>query len=169
MRLQASGDRRQATGDRFQVSGDRFQATGFELCNHTSGGRVEIATVIDYALVMRDHKQLRAFELADELALLVYRASAEFPRQEQFGLTSQLRRSAVSTASNIVEGCARQSKADYIRFLDIAHGSACEVEYQISLARRLGYLDEQASSQLQQAATETAKILNGLIRSLRTL
>jgi four helix bundle protein len=117
---------------------------------------------------MRDHKQLRAFELADELALLVYRVTADFPRQEQFGLTAQLRRAAVSTASNIVEGCARHSKADYLRFLDIAHGSACEVEYQISLAWRLGYLDEQVSRQAQQTATETAKILNGLIRSLRT-
>lgn len=118
---------------------------------------------------MRDHKQLRAFVLADELALLVYRASAGFPREEQFGLTSQLRRAAVSTASNIVEGCARQSKADYVRFLDIAHGSACEVEYQISLAQRLGYLDEETFLQLQQGATNTAKVLNSLIRSLRNM
>ena len=73
---------------------------------------------------MRDHTKLRAFELADELALLVYQHSREFPREEQFGLTSQLRRATVSVASNIVEGCARHSLADYLRFLDMAYGSA---------------------------------------------
>lgn len=86
---------------------------------------------------MRDHTNLRAFDLADRLALLVYKSTASFPREEVFGLTSQMRRGAVSIASNIVEGCARESLADYIRFLDIAYGSAREVEYQVSLARRL--------------------------------
>ncbi|MCE9547607.1 MAG: four helix bundle protein [Planctomycetia bacterium] len=117
---------------------------------------------------MRDHTKLRAFELADALALLIYKHTASFPREEQFGLTSQMRRSAVSTASNIVEGCARNSEADYIRFLDIAYGSARELEYQLSLARRLGYVDEQSYSIVQSAAVETCKVLNGLIRSLRT-
>lgn len=89
---------------------------------------------------MRDHRKLRAFQLADELALLVYRYTDEFPRHEHFGLRSQLRRSAVSTPSHIVEGCARHSEADYLRFLDMAYGSARELEYQLSLAHRLGYL-----------------------------
>jgi four helix bundle protein len=116
---------------------------------------------------MRDHRKLRAFELADELALAIYRHTISFPRDEQFGLTSQLRRAAVSVPSNIVEGCARDSLADYIRFLGIAHGSAHEVEYQVSLARRLRYLDDTKAQELAELAIETCKVLNGLIRSLR--
>jgi len=116
---------------------------------------------------MRDHRKLRAFELADELAVAIYKHTGTFPRDEQFGLTSQLRRAAVSVASNIVEGCARDSLADYIRFLDMAHGSAHEVEYQISLANRLGYLDDEPARKLSALAVESCKVLNGLIRSLR--
>ena len=88
---------------------------------------------------MRDHKKLRAFELADALVLNVYRATRGFPDDEKFGLTSQLRRAAISIASNIVEGAARSSRPEYVRFLEIAYGSAKEVEYQISIAERLGY------------------------------
>ena len=114
---------------------------------------------------MRDHTRLRAFELADRLALLVYGQTKSFPRDECFGLTSQLRRAAISIASNIVEGAARESLADYIRFLDMAYGSARELEYQVSLADRLGYLPD--PSELIALARETAMVLNGLIRSLR--
>lgn len=116
---------------------------------------------------MRDHSKLRAFELADRLALEVYKATKTFPREEVFGLTSQLRRAAVSVASNIVEGCARHSKSDYVRFLDIAYGSAREVEYQVSLAFRLGYLNKKAHESLHALSVETSKVLNGLLRSLR--
>ena len=112
---------------------------------------------------MRDHKKLRAFELA----VAVYRATGAFPREEQFGLTSQMRRAAVSTASNIVEGCARHSERDYVHFLDMAYGSCRELEYQISLAHRLKYLDDGAHASLASACEETCKVLNGLIRSLR--
>ena len=86
---------------------------------------------------MRDHTKLRAFELADDLAVAVYKITQSFPRDEQFGLTSQIRRGAVSTVSNIVEGCARHSEAVYVRFLDISFGSARELEYQLTLAKRL--------------------------------
>ena len=116
---------------------------------------------------MRDHTKLRAFELANELVVAVYKATRSFPREEMFRLPSQLRRAAVSIASNIVEGCARHSEADYLRFLDIAYGSAREVEYQLDLAHSLDFMDKAVHASLGKHATETAKVLNGLLRSLR--
>lgn len=116
---------------------------------------------------MRDHTKLRAFELADQLVLLTYQQTRSFPKEELFGLTSQMRRAAVSIASNIVEGCARATQAEHVRFLDNAYGSARELEYQISLAARLGFLSAEAHSGLVQTAIETSKVLNGLVRSLR--
>ena len=116
---------------------------------------------------MRDHKKLRAFELADDLVFAVYASTKSFPREEQFGLTAQIRRAAVSVPSNIVEGCARNTEADFLHFLDMAYSSAREVEYQISLARRLGYLSDKDFQCLNAKCEEAAKILNGLIRSFR--
>jgi len=116
---------------------------------------------------VRDHTKLRAFELADEVAVLVYRVTAGFPREELYGLTSQMRRAAVSIPSNIVEGCARDSQADYLRFLYIAFGSLRELHYQLSLSKRLGFLRNQDSSPLEAKIVETDKVLNGLIRGLR--
>ena len=116
---------------------------------------------------MRDHTKLRAFELADEVAILVYRVTAGFPKEELFGLTSQLRRAAVSVPSNIVEGCARDSEADYLRFLNIAFGSLRELHYQLNLSKRLSFLPHGDSSLLEPTVVETEKVLNGLIRALR--
>lgn len=116
---------------------------------------------------MRDHKKLKAFELADNLAIAVYRATKGFPREELFGLTSQIRRAAVSVPSNIVEGCARNSEADYLQFLHIAFGSAQELGYQLSLSFRLGYLPEKEFNSVSNLCQETCRVLNGLIRSLR--
>ncbi len=116
---------------------------------------------------MRDHRKLRAFELADELVMAVYRQTKTFPSDERFGLTSQLRRASVSIASNIVEGCARTSLPDYVRFLDLAFGSAREVGYQLTIARRLEYLTTTEAELIESKAEETAKVLAGLIRSLR--
>ncbi|TWU46491.1 four helix bundle protein [Rubripirellula reticaptiva] len=117
---------------------------------------------------MRDHRKLRAFELADQLVMSVYSATRTFPKDEMFGLTSQLRRASVSIASNIVEGCARNSEADFLRFLDMAFGSIREVEYQLTIARRLEYTNGETAEQLANQADETARVLAGLIRSLRS-
>ena len=117
---------------------------------------------------MRDPKKLSAFQLADQLALAVYKHTAKMPQDERFGLTMQIRRAAVSIPSNIVEGCSRNSEADYLRFLDMALGSACELEYQLSLARRLGFLPEEHHGPVADLAAQTAKTLTGLIRALRT-
>jgi len=116
---------------------------------------------------MRDHTKLRAFELADEVAVLVYRATARFPKEELYNLTSQLRRAAVSVPSNIVEGCARDSEADYLRFLYIAFGSLREVRYQLDLSKRLGFLSNEEASSIEPTVVETEKVLSGLIRSFR--
>jgi four helix bundle protein len=116
---------------------------------------------------MRDHRKLRAFELADCLVLSIYAATKSFPKDEQFGLTSQLRRAPVSIASNIVEGCARRPQADYLRFLDMAFGSVREVEHQLTIAERLGYIPRDIASTIVSQADETARVLAGLLNSLR--
>jgi len=117
---------------------------------------------------MRDHTKLRAFELADEVTLLTYRITREFPKEEIYGLTSQIRRAAVSVPSNIVEGCARTTETEYLRFLEIAFGSLRELHYQIALSRRLGYSTGMDVQSLEDKIVETEKVLNGLIRSLRS-
>lgn len=116
---------------------------------------------------MRDHTQLRVFHLADQLAISVYAHSRQFPAEERYGLTSQTRRAAVSVAANIVEGCARTSGRDYLQFMVIAYGSARELQYEISLCKRLGYLATDAADDLERQCTETAKALNALVRAIR--
>ena len=117
---------------------------------------------------MRDQTKLRAFELADEVALLVYRMTRDFPKEEIYGITSQIRRAAVSVPSKIVEGCARSTETEYLRFLEIAFGSLRELHYQIGLSRRLGYSIASGIESIEEKIIETEKVLNGLIRSLRT-
>lgn len=114
---------------------------------------------------MRDPHKLKAFELADELALRVYRETRSFPKEELFGLVSQMRRAAVSIPSNIAEGCGRATEKEYLQFLSIAYGSLKELEYQISLAGKLGFLEEK--TKLAVSADEAARVLNGLINALK--
>jgi four helix bundle protein len=116
---------------------------------------------------MRDHMKLQAFQFADSLALDTYRITKTFPREEMFGLTTQMRRAAISAASNIVEGCARHTEVDYLRFLDMAYGSTKEVEYQALLAHRLGFISASAYKEYSAACTKAAKTLNALISAYR--
>jgi four helix bundle protein len=116
---------------------------------------------------IRDHTKLKAFELADEVAMLVYQLTRKFPKEEIYGLTSQMRRAAVSIPSNIVEGCARDTQSEYLRFLDIAFGSLRELHYQFDLAKRLDFIDGQNVSDVESKIVETEKVLNSLIRTLR--
>ncbi len=93
---------------------------------------------------MKDFKELKVWEKAHALTLAVYQGTRCFPREEIYGLTSQLRRAASSVAANIVEGCGRRSDGEFTRFLQIARGSASELEYHLLLARDLHLLSESA-------------------------
>src|SRR4029079_16765498 len=84
----------------------------------------------------RDHRTLRVFKLADSLAIDIYQATKNFPSEERYGLQAQIRRAAVSAATNIVEGCARRSDREYVNFLNVATGSAAEVRYLCDLSCR---------------------------------
>ncbi|MFZ0945285.1 MAG: four helix bundle protein [Syntrophobacteraceae bacterium] len=117
--------------------------------------------------MMRDHVRLHAFKLADDVAVLVYMLTSGFPRDELYGLTSQMRRAAVSVPLNIVEGCARESQTEYLRFLEIAFGSLRELHYQLGLSKRLNYCTDNETSECESKIIEAEKVLNSFIRSLR--
>ncbi|MCC7125767.1 MAG: four helix bundle protein [Acidobacteria bacterium] len=115
----------------------------------------------------RNYRRLVAFELADQLAIAVYEATADFPFHERYGLRGQLRRAAVSVPTNIVEGAARDSEAEYLRFLEIAYASAREVEYLTMLAQRLGFLRPPEAGDLTSRTGRTAAAIYALRRALR--
>jgi len=106
--------------------------------------------------------------LADDLAVVVYEATKSFPREEVYGITSQLRRAAVSVPANIVEGSARGTKKDYLHFLYIARGSLSETQYFLHLSQRLGYLEPQKEIELASLTKQTFACLHGLIRSVQS-
>ena len=115
----------------------------------------------------RDYTKIRAWVLADELALKVYEITRGFPASERYGLTSQLRRAASSVPANIAEGSNRTSRKEYLQFLSIASGSIAEVRYFLLLAKRLGLMDaaQHASSDL--LVDVTGKTLTGLISDIK--
>ncbi len=114
------------------------------------------------------YKDLIAWQKAMHLVTDIYRATATFPREEIYGLTSQVRRAAVSIPSNIAEGQGRLSKKDFNHFLSQARGSLMEIETQLQIAQNLGYLDEKNTHVLLQGCAELGRILNGLMSSLQT-
>jgi four helix bundle protein len=115
---------------------------------------------------MRDYTKIEAWRLADDLTVAVYERTRSFPREEIYGLTSQLRRAAYSVPANIVEGASRESKKDYLHFLYIARGSLSETQYFIHLARRLDYLSLQEAGMLHEQTKMAFACLHGLIRAV---
>ncbi|MFZ5453328.1 MAG: four helix bundle protein [Thermodesulfobacteriota bacterium] len=116
---------------------------------------------------VRSYQDLMAWQKAMDLVTEVYKITHEFPREEIFGLTSQLRRAAVSVPSNITEGQGRSSRKEFLYFLGNAKGSLSEVETKVLIARNLGYIDKEGINDLLNHAAEVGRILNGLMASLR--
>jgi four helix bundle protein len=114
----------------------------------------------------RDHRKLRVFGLADNLVTQIYRVTKDFPAVERFGLQIQLRRAAVSTACNIVEGSARRTEKEYCNFLNVAAGSSAEARYLVELSQRLGYVSPAESRALDSSFAELSAGLEALIRAL---
>lgn len=117
---------------------------------------------------MRDFRSIKAWGKAHQLALAVYAETKDFPREEIYGLTSQMRRSAGSIPTNIAEGCGRTGDAELTRFCQIAFGSASELEYQLLLSHDLGYLDQSNYEQLRDATIEVKRMLGAFITTLRS-
>jgi len=106
------------------------------------------------------------WQRAHALTLALYKATRSFPRDEQYGLTSQTRRAAASVAANLAEGCGRRSAADFGRFVQIAFGSASELEYHLLLAADLGLLPRDRHTELSGCVTEIKRMLTGLGKKL---
>lgn len=124
---------------------------------------------------MQDFRQLKVWEKAHQLTLSIYKVTSDFPKTEQYGLVSQMRRSAASITCNIAEGCGRGSDQDFARFLQMALGSACELEYQLLLAKDLGWLQPIPTPEneslnyesIHGVIVETKRMLTSSIQKLR--
>lgn len=116
---------------------------------------------------MASYKDLIVWQKAMDLVVEIYRICKFLPKEENYGLSDQMRRSVVSIASNIAEGQARDSKKDFIRFLSIAQGSKAELETQIEICRRIKYIPDNELQKSENLASETGKMLRNLIRKLQ--
>ena len=117
---------------------------------------------------IRSFRDLLVWQKGILLVKEIYRATGEFPREEVYGLTSQLRRAAVSIPSNIAEGYGRRATVDYIRFLKIASGSLYESQTQLEIAKELGFLEKEPHTRLNAMTEELERMLNALIAKLET-
>ena len=115
----------------------------------------------------RPHRKLEVWHKAMNLVSNVYRITKEFPKDEVYGLSSQMRRAAVSVPSNLAEGAGRKGSKEFKQFLNIAQGSLSELDTQIELARMLGYLSRQTYEELVMKITEISKMLYGLSNSIK--
>jgi four helix bundle protein len=117
---------------------------------------------------MKNFRDLMVWQKAHQITLASYRNTARFPREEVYGLTSQIRRCAASIAANIAEGCGKRGNNEFQRFLQIATGSASELEYHFLLAKDLGFLAEEDYRQLEGSIIEVKKMLAGLIKKIES-
>jgi four helix bundle protein len=115
----------------------------------------------------RPHKKLDLWKKTIELVLMVYDGTKEFPREEEFGLKSQMRGAVISVPSNISEGLTRASRKERLRFLNIAQGSLSELDAQLETSERLTYISEEKARTIGEVQTAVESLLSGLIRSLR--
>lgn len=116
---------------------------------------------------MRDFRELKVWDKSHKLTLEVYKATAAFPRNELYGLTSQIRRSSASIPANIAEGCGRDGDAELARFSRIAAGSASELEYHLLLANELNFLNSREHGKLTSEVTEIKRMLTSFIKKLK--
>ena len=117
---------------------------------------------------MKDFRDLKVWEKAHELALDCYSITANFPKHEIFGMVSQIRRAGSSIGANIAEGCGRGGNGEFQRFLQMAMGSASELEYHCLLSKDLHFMDEETYSRIQEKVVEVKKMLSSLIRKIST-
>lgn len=116
---------------------------------------------------MRNFRNLKVWEKSHSLTLDVYEFTSAYPKEELYGLTSQMRRSSSSIPSNIAEGCGRNSQPQFAQFLNIAFGSASELEYQLILSKDLEFIDEKTSNILLDRVTEVKRMLTSLIKMVQ--
>jgi four helix bundle protein len=116
--------------------------------------------------MLKNYKELKVWQRSYQLCLEIYRTTKEFPKEERYGLTSQIRRATVSVHSNIAEGYGRKTTPEYIQFLYIAYGSSCELETQILLSGSLGYITAGKLEILLEGIGEIERMLKALIKSL---
>lgn len=117
---------------------------------------------------MKNYKDLKVWEKSHQLSVAIYKTTMTFPKEEVYSLTSQIRRSCVSIAANIAEGCGRGSEADFARFLQISLGSANELEYYLLLCRDIGLLEAEDYDKLNNNAREVGKMLTSLILKVKS-
>ena len=117
---------------------------------------------------MRPHEKLDVWKMSVEMVTKVYQFTKGFPADERFGLTSQIRRAAVSVPANIAEGAARQHNKEFLQFLFVAQGSTSELETEILIAKNLGYLDEVKYRELHEGINTIARMLVGLTNHIKT-
>jgi four helix bundle protein len=115
-------------------------------------------------MMEKPHKKLEVWKQSMTLVIEIYRTTEKFPSKEVYGLTNQIRRAAVSIPSNIAEGAARQTQKEFTNFLHIAQGSMSELDTQLELANRLGYLNDNSRNSLNEMMEQIDKMLTGLIR-----